>query len=420
KPPTSGRQIQYMKLAGCTLFITGASRGIGKAIALKAAKDGANIVIAAKTAQAHPKLPGTIYSAAEEVEAAGGKALACIVDIRDEQQVQDAVKKAVDKFGGIDILVNNASAISLTGTLETPLKKVDLMLGVNLRGTYLTSKLVIPHLLKSRSPHILNLSPPLNLNPVWFKNHTAYTMAKYGMSMCVLGMAEEFRGQIAVNALWPKTAIQTAAMDMLGGEGIGKQCRTSDIMADAAYAVLSRPKDYTGHFLVDEDVLKEEGVKDFDQYAVQPGHPLLPDFFLDEAPENLVEQMEQHGATPAFKPPSSSSSSSGGPIETTFNAIRGVINEDIVKLTQATYQFDLSGESGVWFLDLKSGAGRAGQGQPPVKADVVMTMDSGDFSKMFAGKLKPTMAFMSGKLRIKGDMTLALKLEKLMGRMSKL
>lgn len=409
------------KLAGCTLFITGASRGIGKAIALKAARDGANIVIAAKTAEAHPKLPGTIYTAAQEVEAAGGKALACVVDIRDEQQVVAAVQKAVDKFGGIDILVNNASAISLTGTLETPLKKVDLMLGVNLRGTYLTSKLVIPHLLKSRSPHILNLSPPLNLNPVWFKNHTAYTMAKYGMSMCVLGMAEEFRGQIAVNALWPKTAIQTAAMDMLGGEGIGKQCRTSDIMADAAYAVLSRPKDYTGHFLVDEDVLKEQGIQDFEQYAVQPGHPLLPDFFLDEAPENLVEQMEQHGATPAFKPPSSSSSSSGGPIETTFDAIRGVLNEDVVKLTQAIYQFDLSGQNeGVWFLDLKSGAGRAGQGQPPVKADVVMAMDSGDFSKMFAGKLKPTMAFMSGKLRIKGDMALALKLEKLMGQMSKL
>lgn len=409
------------KLAGCTLFITGASRGIGKAIALKAARDGANIVIAAKTAEAHPKLPGTIYTAAQEVEAAGGKALACVVDIRDEQQVVAAVQKAVDKFGGIDILVNNASAISLTGTLETSLKKVDLMLGVNLRGTYLTSKLVIPHLLKSRSPHILNLSPPLNLNPVWFKNHTAYTMAKYGMSMCVLGMAEEFRGQIAVNALWPKTAIQTAAMDMLGGEGIGKQCRTSDIMADAAYAVLSRPKDYTGHFLVDEDVLKEQGIQDFEQYAVQPGHPLLPDFFLDEAPENLVEQMEQHGATPAFKPPSSSSSSSGGPIETTFDAIRGVLNEDVVKLTQAIYQFDLSGQNeGVWFLDLKSGAGRAGQGQPPVKADVVMAMDSGDFSKMFAGKLKPTMAFMSGKLRIKGDMALALKLEKLMGQMSKL
>ncbi|KAK5900223.1 hypothetical protein CgunFtcFv8_025198 [Champsocephalus gunnari] len=184
------------KLRGCTLFITGASRGIGKAIALKAARDGANIW-----------------------RRRGGQALACIVDIRDEQQVGDAVQKAIERFGGIDILVNNASAISLTGTLETPLKRVDLMLGVNLRGTYLTSKLVLPHLLKSRSPHILNLSPPLNLNPIWFKNHTAYTMAKYGMSMCVLGMAEEFRGQVAVNALWPKTAIQTAAMEMLGGGG---------------------------------------------------------------------------------------------------------------------------------------------------------------------------------------------------------
>ncbi|XP_047227811.1 hydroxysteroid dehydrogenase-like protein 2 [Girardinichthys multiradiatus] len=410
------------KLAGCTLFITGASRGIGKAIALKAARDGANIVIAAKTAEPHPKLPGTIFTAADEVEAAGGKALPCVVDIRDEQQIGAAVQKAVETFGGIDILVNNASAISLTGTLETPMKKVDLMLGINLRGTYLTSKLVIPHLLKSRSPHILNLSPPLNLNPVWFKNHTAYTMAKYGMSMCVLGMAEEFRGQIAVNALWPKTAIQTAAMEMLGGEGVGKQCRKADIIADAAYAILSKPKDYTGHFLVDEDVLREHGIKDLDHYAIQPGHPLLPDFFLDEAPESLVKQMEEHGATPAFKPPSSSLDTplSGGPIENTFDIIRGVINEDVVKSTQGIYRFDLSGEhSGVWFLDLKSGSGSAGKGEPPVKADVVMTMDSIDFSKMFSGKLKPTMAFMSGKLRIKGDMTLAIKLEKLMGRMNK-
>ncbi|XP_076614665.1 hydroxysteroid dehydrogenase-like protein 2 [Chaetodon auriga] len=408
------------KLAGCTLFITGGSRGIGKAIALKAARDGANIIIAAKTAVPHPKLPGTIYTAAEEVEAAGGKALACIVDIRDEQQIGEAVQKAVDKFGGIDILVNNASAINLTGTLETPMKKVDLMLGINLRGTYLTSKLVIPHLLKSRSPHILNLSPPLNLNPIWFKNHTAYTMAKYGMSMCVLGMAEEFRGQIAVNALWPKTAIQTAAMDMLGGDGIGKQCRKADIMADAAYAILSQHKDYTGHFLVDEDVLRAEGIKDFDQYAVQPGHPLLPDFFLDDAPETLVQKMEEHGATPAFKPPPSASSSSSGPIESTFDAIRAVINEDVVKATQGIYQFDLSGDhGGVWFLDLKNNPGGAGQGPPPIKADVVMTMDSGDFSKMFAGELKPTMAFMSGRLKIKGDMTLAIKLEKLMNRMKK-
>ncbi|XP_028457158.1 LOW QUALITY PROTEIN: hydroxysteroid dehydrogenase-like protein 2 [Perca flavescens] len=409
------------KLAGCTLFITGASRGIGKAIALKAARDGANIVIAAKTAEPHPKLPGTIYTAAQEVEAAGGKALPCIVDIRDETQIGEAVQKAVDTFGGIDILVNNASAINLTGTLETPMKKVDLMLGINLRGTYLTSKLVIPHLLKSSRPHILNLSPPLNLNPVWFKNHTAYTMAKYGMSMCVLGMAEEFRGQIAVNALWPKTAIQTAAMEMLGGEGVGKQCRTADIMADAALACCRGPKDYTGHFLVDEDILKETGVHDFDQYAVQPGHPLLPDFFLDEAPETLVEKMEQHGATPALKPASSSATPpSSGPIESTFDAIRGVLNADVVKVTQGVYQFDLSGEhGGVWFLDLKSGSGSAGRGQPSAKADVVMTMDSNDFSKMFAGQLKPTMAFMSGKLRIKGDMTLAIKLEKLMSRMAK-
>uniref|UniRef100_A0A669EQ26 Hydroxysteroid dehydrogenase-like protein 2 n=1 Tax=Oreochromis niloticus TaxID=8128 RepID=A0A669EQ26_ORENI len=392
------------------------------AIALKAARDGANIVIAAKTAEPHPKLPGTIYTAAQEVEAAGGKALPCVVDIRDERQIGDAVQKAVDAFGGIDILVNNASAISLTGTLETPMKKVDLMLGINLRGTYLTSKLVIPHLLKSRNPHILNLSPPLNLNPVWFKNHTAYTMAKYGMSMCVLGMAEEFRGQIAVNALWPRTAIQTAAMDMLGGDGVGKQCRKADIIADAAYAILSRPKDYTGHFVVDEDFLREQGVKDFDQYAVQPGHPLLPDFFLDETPESLVEKMEQHGATPAFKPPSSSSPTptSGGPVESTFDVIRGVINEDVVKSTQGVYQFDLSGDhTGVWFLDLKTGSGSVGQGEPPAKADVVMKMDSSDFSKMFSGQLKPTMAFMSGKLKIKGDMTLAIKLEKLMNRMNK-
>nr|XP_057912136.1 hydroxysteroid dehydrogenase-like protein 2 [Doryrhamphus excisus] len=409
------------KLAGRTLFITGASRGIGKAIALKAARDGANIIIAAKTAQPHPKLPGTIYTAAQEVEQLGGKALACVVDIRDERQVEDAVQKAVAKFGGIDILVNNASAINLTGTLDTPMKKVDLMLGINLRGTYMTSKLVIPHLLKAPSPHILNLSPPLNLNPVWFKNHTAYTMAKYGMSMCVLGMAEEFRGQIAVNALWPKTAIQTAAMDMLGGDGVGKQCRKVDIMADAAYVILSQPKDFTGHFVVDEDILRERGVSDLDQYAVQPGHPLLPDFFLDDAPDVLVQQMEQHGATPAFKGPSSSATpSSGGPIESTFQVIRDVLSEDVVKSTQAVYQFDLSGEhSGVWFLDLKSGSGSAGQGQPATKADVVMTMDSGDFSKMFAGKLKPTLAFMSGKLRIKGDMTLALKLEKMMSRMNK-
>ncbi|KAG7322991.1 hypothetical protein KOW79_014337 [Hemibagrus wyckioides] len=400
------------KLSGCTLFITGASRGIGKAIALKAARDGANVVIAAKTAETHPKLPGTIYTAAEEIEAAGGKALPCVVDVRDEKQVSAAVENAVQKFGGIDIVVNNASAINLTGTLDTPMKKVDLMLGINLRGTYLTSKLCIPHLLKSKNPHILNLSPPLNLNPIWFKNHTAYTMAKYGMSMCVLGMAEEFHGSIAVNALWPRTAIQTAAMDMLGGSGVGKRCRKVDIMADAAYAILSKPVSYTGHFAIDEDILKKEGIKDFDVYAVEPGHPLLPDFFLDEDPETLKKQMESHA--------SADSPSVSSPIAETFNVIKGVLSPDVVKSTQGVYRFQLSGEhAGVWYIDLKNGAGGAGSGEPPVKADVEMSLDSDDFIKMFTGKLKPTMAFMSGKLKIKGDMSLAIKMEKMMAMMNK-
>lgn len=405
------------KLAGCTIFITGASRGIGKAIALKAARDGANVVVAAKTADPHPKLPGTIYTAAAEIEAAGGKALPCIVDVRDEKQINEAVEQAVQKFGGIDILVNNASAINLTGTLETPMKKVDLMLGINLRGTYLTSKLCIPHLLKSKNPHILNLSPPLNLNPIWFKNHTAYTMAKYGMSMCVLGMAEEFKGSIAVNALWPRTAIQTAAMDMLGGSGIGKQCRKVEIMADAAYAILKSPTSFTGQFVIDEDILKKEGIKDFDVYAVEPGHPLLPDFFLDQQPEDLAKQMKEHGATPAFKSGKADSAPTG-PISDMFNVIRGILSPDIVKTTQGVYRFDLSGEhAGVWYIDLKNDAGSAGSGEPPVKADVIMTLDSADFIKMFGGKLKPTMAFMSGKLKIKGDMGLAIKLEKMMAMM---
>ncbi|CAL8326617.1 unnamed protein product [Boreogadus saida] len=400
-------------LAGRTLFVTGASRGIGRAIALKAARDGANVVVAAKTAEAHPKLPGTIYTAAREIEEAGGKALACVVDVRDEEQIRSAVEQAVAKFGGIDILVNNASAINLTGTLGTTMKKVDLMLAVNLRGTYLTSKLCIPHLLKSSNPHILNLSPPLNLNPMWFKNHTAYTMAKYGMSMCVLGMAEEFRGQISVNALWPKTAIQTAAMDMLGGEGIERQCRKADIMADAAYSVFSRPlagpAHTTGHFMIDEDILREAGLGDMEVYAVEPGHPLMPDFFLDVETDD----------TPSSKALPSSTKTSN-PIEETFALIRTVLSQDLVQSTKGVYQFDLSGEhTGSWFVDLKQGAGLAGQGLPPSPPDVVMSMDSALFSRMFRGELKPTMAFMTGKLRIQGDMTLAIKLEKMMAAMSK-
>jgi citronellol/citronellal dehydrogenase len=270
-------------LQGRTIFITGGSRGIGKAIALRAAKDGANIVIAAKTAEPHPKLPGTIYTAAEEVEAAGGKALACVVDIRQEELVEAAVQKTIETFGGIDILINNASAIQLTNTLQTPMKRYDLMHSVNVRGTYLTSQKCLPHLLKSKNPHILNLSPPLNMEEKWFKNHVAYTMAKYGMSMCVLGMAGEFRKKgVGVNALWPRTTIATAAIkNIVGGEEMMKRSRKPDIMADAAHWILTQDaKNCTGNFFIDEDLLRESGVSDFEHYSVVLGAELFPDFFI--------------------------------------------------------------------------------------------------------------------------------------------
>ncbi|XP_019410594.1 PREDICTED: hydroxysteroid dehydrogenase-like protein 2 isoform X1 [Crocodylus porosus] len=428
--------IDLGKLAGCTLFITGASRGIGKAIALKAAKDGANVVIAAKTSEPHPKLAGTIYTAAEEIEAAGGKALPCVVNVREEQQIADAVEKAVQKFGGIDILVNNASAISLTGTLETTAKKLDLMMSANTRGTYLTSKLCLPFLKKSKIAHILNISPPLNLNPIWFKNHCAYTISKYGMSMCVLGMAEEFRGEVAVNALWPKTAIHTAAMDMLGGPGVEKQCRKTDIVADAAYCILTKPKSFTGNFVIDETLLKKEGIKNFDVYAVAPGHPVIPDYFLDEDLDTQAMKMEAQGASSGFReekkadgakhtgPEGSqisletSTTKPLGSVAETFKIIEGIINEDVVKSTQGVFLFELSGEEGgTWYIDLKNKGGNTGSGEPPVKADVIMSMSSNDFVRMFTGKLKPTMAFMSGKLKIKGNMSLALRLEKLVSQL---
>uniref|UniRef100_A0A8C6ZKF2 Hydroxysteroid dehydrogenase-like protein 2 n=1 Tax=Nothoprocta perdicaria TaxID=30464 RepID=A0A8C6ZKF2_NOTPE len=405
---------QNPSLAGCTLFITGASRGIGKAIALKAARDGANVVIAAKTAEPHRSLPGTIYTAAKEIEEAGGKALPCVVNVREEEQIIKAVEKAVKTFGGIDILVNNASAISLSGTLETETKKANLMMDVNVRGTYLTSKICLPHLRKSKNAHILNLSPPLNMNPVWFKNHCAYTISKYGMSMCVLGMAEEFRGEVAVNALWPKTAIYTAAMDMLGGSGVEKQCRKTDILADAAYCILTKPKTFTGNFVIDETLLREEGVKDFDVYAIAPGHPLLPDFFLDAEPDVIGMKLEQHGASPVLKEEKKSTKPLS-PVAETFRVIQGAITEDFVKAIQGVFLFELSGDDGgTWYIDLKTKGGSAGSGKPPVKADVVMSMSSADFVRMFTGKLKPTMAFMSGKLRISGNMALAMRLEKML------
>jgi citronellol/citronellal dehydrogenase len=265
------------------LFITGASRGIGLAIALRAARDGARIAIAAKTTEPHPKLPGTIYSAAKDIERAGGQALPLAVDIRDETQIAEAVAQTVAKWGGIDICVNNASAISLTDTESTPMKRFDLMHQVNTRGTFATTQACLPELKKAKNPHVLNLSPPLSMKAHWFSGHVAYTMAKYGMSMCVLGMAEEFKPSgIAVNALWPRTAIATAAMDMIGGPDVRRQCRTAEIMGDAAHAILVRDaRSCTGNFFIDDEVLRAEGVTDFGRYAVDPTAELLPDFFLD-------------------------------------------------------------------------------------------------------------------------------------------
>lgn len=276
-----------MSLAGKRIFITGGSRGIGLAIALRAAADGASVAIAAKTAEVNPKLPGTIFSAAAEIEATGGTALPIQCDLRDETQIEAAIKLAAETFGGIDILINNASAINLTRTELTPAKRFDLMFDVNVRGTFLTSQAAIPHLRASaeagRNPHILNLSPPLSMKPIWFKNHVAYTMAKYGMSMCVLGMAAEFkRDEIAVNALWPRTVIDTAALQMIPGIDASAG-RTPSILADAAYAIFHRPSaQCTGNFFVDDEVLAEEGITDLEKYSVTPGtKDFLLDFFLD-------------------------------------------------------------------------------------------------------------------------------------------
>jgi citronellol/citronellal dehydrogenase len=276
-----------MSLSGKRIFITGGSRGIGLAIALRAAADGASIAIAAKTADPNPKLPGTIFTAAAEIEAAGGKALALQCDIRDEVAIEEAIKKTADAFGGIDIVINNASAINLTKTDQTPAKRFDLMFDVNVRGTFLTSQAALPHLRQSakdgRNPHILNLSPPLSMKPIWFKNHVAYTMAKYGMSMCVLGMAEEFkRDGIAVNALWPRTVIDTAALQMIP-EIDALAGRTPQILADAAHIILNRDsKECTGNFFVDDLLLASEGITDLEKYSVTPGTTdFLLDFFLD-------------------------------------------------------------------------------------------------------------------------------------------
>jgi citronellol/citronellal dehydrogenase len=267
-----------------TLFVSGSSRGIGLAIALRAARDGANIAVAAKTTEANAKLPGTIFTAAAEIERAGGRALPLACDIRFEDQVAEAVAAAARQFGGIDICVNNASAISLTGTLETEMKRFDLMNQINGRGTFLVSKLCLPHLLKAGNPHVLALSPPLDMQAKWFQSHTAYSMAKYAMSMCVLGMAAEFSGRVAFNALWPRTAIATAAIRLAAGsQDAIRNCRKPEIVADAAYAVFERPKSFTGNFLVDDTFLAANGVTDFDKYRVDPSQDLIADFFVPDS-----------------------------------------------------------------------------------------------------------------------------------------
>lgn len=271
-----------MTLKNKVLFITGASRGIGLAIGLRAAKDGAKIVVAAKTTEVSPKLPGTIYTAAKDIESAGGVALPLQVDVRDEEAIQNAVEKTIQTFGGIDILVNNASAIDLRGTLEMPMKRMDLMYAVNARATFACAQACIPFLKKSQNPHILMLSPPLNLNPKWFAPHLAYSLSKYGMSLCVLGLSEELKkDKIAVNALWPKTTIATAAVNnLLGGEALMKRSRTPQIVADAALEIFKRKSDCTGNFFIDEDVLKQSGVNDFSNYQVDPTQTLQTDLFI--------------------------------------------------------------------------------------------------------------------------------------------
>ncbi|XP_024947204.1 hydroxysteroid dehydrogenase-like protein 2 isoform X2 [Cephus cinctus] len=322
-----------------------------------------------------------------------------------------AVHSAVKKFGGIDILINNASAISLTGTLSTDMKKYDLMNNINARGTFLVSKACIPHLLKSSNPHIVNISPPLNLKPFWFKNHVAYTIAKYGMSMCVLGMSEEFKEDgIAVNAVWPRTAIHTAAIEMLAGSEAANHSRKPEIMADAVYAVICKnAKSITGQFLIDENILKQEGITDFDQYTCNPEskEKLMLDFFLDplQSDKAQVEDEKTQGKN----------NLGDGKVAEVFFAIQSNLSTDLVSKTGAVYQFNVKGdEEGTWFLDLKHGKGALGKGEPPQPADATLTMDSKNFFAMFTGKLKPATAFMMGKLKISGNLQMAMKLEKLM------
>lgn len=390
-------------LAGKTIFITGASRGIGKAIALKAARDGANIVVAAKTNEPHPKLPGTIHSAAAEIEAAGGRALPQIVDVRSEESVQRAVDATVERFGGIDVLVNNASAIQLTSTLDTSMKRYDLMHAVNARGTFLTSRLCLPYLRQARSPHIVVMAPPLNMSAIWFSRMLAYTMAKYGMSMCVLGLADEFRGQIGVNALWPRTLITTAATEMLTSGTTSSQGRTPQIVADAFYAIVTRDaSNCTGNFFIDDDVLREfAGVDDFSQYLDKGAteESLMPDLFLEEAEKMLST------AGSAMDMLDNKKASVGGVPHIFSKLAKQLAKADAGG--EEKIVFDL-GSEGTWHIDL--GKCKAGSG-PIAEPDATITMEADDFVRLFVGQLSGAEAVMSGKLKVEGDMSAALRLQ---------
>ncbi|CAH2000637.1 unnamed protein product [Acanthoscelides obtectus] len=414
------------KLAGLTVFVTGSSRGIGRAVALKVAKDVANVVVAAKTTQERADLPGTIYSVCEEIEKAGGKALPCKVDVRDETAIQNAVDEAVQKFGGIDIVVNNASAISTAGTQHTKIKLYELMHHVNTRGTFLVSKLCLPHLKKSKHAHILNMSPPLNLNPFWFKHHLAYTISKYGMSLCVLGMHEEFRPfNIAVNALWPLSAIHTSAMDLIQ-EGIERKSfgRKPEMVADAAYAIITQdPKNCTGNFFVDEKVLNDAGITDMTQYLHAPDNQdrILPDLFFDGSipylskdfyvPRKKSKKIEEKPNAAGSK----TEEQPHGDVASLFKKIGTSISPEMVQKTRAIFVFNLTGqETGKWYIDLKNENGSCGPGEPSVKPDATITMDCKHFFSMVSGQLKPATAFMMERMKVEGNMQQALKLEKLM------
>lgn len=405
--------------AGKTVFVTGSSRGIGKAIALKFARDGANVVVAAKTVEPHPKLEGTINITAKEVEDAGGKSLAVQLDLRDEETVKSAIDKTISKFGGIDLLVNNASAINIAQAEDITMKRFDLMNSINVRGTYMMSKYAIPHLKKAQNPHIINLSPPLELQHQWFSQNTAYTMSKYGMSLAAYGLSCELKGVVGVNSLWPKSAIWTAAMNMLGGEESRKGSRKPSIMADAAYAIACRDKTVTGNFYIDEELLKEEGVTNFEQYAEEPGSPLLPDFFL---PDRVLKDFDPNLLKDLTKQVTNKDASGGGgssnegPVAAIFSSASAVMTDDIKNSLNAVLHFVISGSD--WTLvSKKDKAFEVRKEAPTDKADVVMTTDDGTFVKMVKGEIKPTSAFMSGKLKVKGNMGLALKVEKLFGKL---